>query len=119
MARIKRAVNAVKKRRKVMKLAKGFYGARSKQYRIAKSAVMKALAHAYEGRKHRKRDFRSLWIVRINAAARMNGMSYSRLMNGLKKAGVEVNRKILADLAVNDMKAFASLVDTAKKALIA
>lgn len=102
-----------------MKLSKGFYGARSKQYRIAKSAVMKALAHAYEGRKHRKRDFRSLWIIRINAAARINGISYSRLMNGLKKAGVEVNRKLLADLAVHDMKAFESLVNTAKKALIA
>lgn len=119
MARIKRAVNAVKKRRKVMQRAKGFFGARSKQYRIAKSAVMKAMAHAYEGRKHRKRDFRSLWIVRINAAARMNDISYSRLMNGLKKAGVEVNRKILADLAVNDSKAFTTLVEQAKKALTA
>ena len=119
MARIKRAVNAVKKRRKILKRAKGFFGARSKQYRVAKQSVMKAMAHAYEGRKHRKRDFRSLWIIRINAAARMNGISYSRMMNGLKKAGVEVNRKILADLAVNDMKAFANLVDKAKKALVA
>ncbi len=119
MARIKRAVNAVKKRRKVMKLAKGFYGARSKQYRVAKSAVMKAMAHAYEGRKHRKRDFRSLWIVRINAAARLNGLSYSKLMNGLKKAGVDMNRKILAELAVTDAKAFASLVEKAKQALSA
>ena len=102
-----------------MKLSKGFYGARSKQYRIAKSAVMKALAHAYEGSKHRKRDFRSLWIVRINAAARINGISYSKLMNGLKKAGVDINRKILADLAVNDAKAFTGLVEKAKKALIA
>ena len=109
----------MKKRRKIMKLSKGFYGARSKQYRIAKSAVLKALAHAYEGRKHRKRDFRSLWIVRINAAARINGISYSKLMNGLKKAGVDINRKILADLAVNDAKAFTGLVETAKKALIA
>ncbi len=119
MARVKRAVNALKKRRKIMKRAKGFFGARSKQYRIAKSAVMKAMAHAYEGRKHRKRDFRSLWIVRINAAARMNDISYSRLMNGLKKAGIEVNRKILAELAVNDSKAFASLVQKAKAALTA
>ncbi len=119
MARIKRAVNAVKKRRKVMKLAKGFYGARSKQYRIAKSAVMKAMAHAYEGRKLRKRDFRSLWIVRINAAARLNGLSYSKLMNGLKKAGVDMNRKILAELAVTDPKAFTSLVEKAKQALSA
>lgn len=102
-----------------MQRAKGFYGARSKQYRVAKSAVMKAMAHAYEGRKLRKRDFRSLWIVRINAAARINGLSYSKLMNGLKKAGVDLNRKVLADLAINDTKAFANLVETAKKALIA
>nr|WP_122011761.1 50S ribosomal protein L20 [Maliibacterium massiliense] len=117
MARIKRSVNGMKKRRKVMKLAKGYFGARGKHYRAANQQVMKSMSYAYVGRKLRKREFRRLWIVRINAAARMNDISYSRMMDGLKKAGVQVNRKILADLAVNDMTAFAQLVDVAKKAL--
>ncbi len=117
MARIKRAVNAVKKRRKILKLAKGYYGAKSKQYRSANQAVMKSLKYAYVGRKNRKRDFRKLWIIRINAAARQDGLSYSVFMNGLKKAGVNVNRKILAELAVNDPQAFTELVNVAKKAL--
>ncbi len=116
MARIKRAVNAVKKRRKVLKLAKGYYGAKSKQYRAASQQVMKSLAYAYVGRKLKKRDFRSLWIARINAGARICGTTYSRLMNGLKLAGVEINRKVLADLAVNDMNAFKELVEIANKA---
>ena len=115
MARIKGAVNAKKRHKRVLKQAKGYFGARSKQYRIANQAVMKSLAYAYIGRKLRKRDFRSLWIARINAAARINGMSYSKFINGLKKAGVEVNRKMLADIAVNDMDSFAKLVDVAKK----
>ena len=116
MARIKRAVNAHKKRRKVMKLAKGFWGAKSKQYRAANEQVKRSLRYAFEGRKQRKRDFRSLWITRINAAARLNGMSYSTFINGLKKQGIEVNRKMLADLAVNDAAGFAQLVEIAKKA---
>lgn len=116
MARIKRAVNAHKKRRKVMKLAKGFWGAKSKQYRAANEQVMRSLRYAYTGRKLRKRDFRRLWITRINAATRMNGMSYSTFINGLKKAGITVNRKMLADMAVNDMNGFSQLVDVAKKA---
>ncbi|MBC8529241.1 50S ribosomal protein L20 [Christensenellaceae bacterium NSJ-44] len=114
MARVKRAVNAHKKRRKVFKLAKGYFGARSKQYRAANQSVMKALSYAYVGRKLRKRDFRRLWITRINAAARINGISYSRMMDGLNKAGVQINRKILADLAVNDAAAFAQLAEMAK-----
>ena len=114
MARIKRAVNALKKRRKVMKLAKGYWGAKSKQYRAASEQVARSLRYAYEGRKLRKRDFRSLWITRINAAARLNGMSYSTFINGLKKHNIEVNRKMLADLAVNDAAAFAKLVEIAK-----
>lgn len=116
MARIKGAVNAHKKRRKVLKQAKGYYGAKSKQYRAAKEQVMRSLRYAYIGRKLRKRDFRSLWITRINAAARMSGLSYSRFMSGLKKAGIDLNRKVLADLAVNDAAAFAKLVEIAKKA---
>ena len=116
MARIKRAVNAHKKRRKVMKLAKGFWGAKSKQYRAATEQVARSLRYAYTGRKLRKRDFRSLWITRINAAARLNGMSYSTFINGLKKQNIEVNRKMLADLAVNDAAGFAQLVEIAKKA---
>ena len=115
MARIKRAVNAVKKRRKVLKLAKGYFGAKSKQYRAATQQVMKSLAYAYVGRKLRKRDFRRLWITRINAAARINGISYSRMMNGLKKAGVEINRKMLAELAVSDAAAFTELANLAKE----
>lgn len=119
MARIKRAVNAVKKRRKIFKLSKGYFGAKSRQYRVANQAVMKSLSYAYVGRRLRKRDFRRLWIIRINAAAHMNGLSYSRMMNGLKKAGVDINRKVLADLAVNDMPAFAKLADLAKQQLSA
>ena len=114
MARIKRAVNALKKRRKVMKLAKGYWGAKSKQYRAASEQVARSLRYAYEGRKLRKRDFRSLWITRINASARLNGMSYSTFINGLKEHNVTVNRKMLADLAVNDPAAFAKLVEIAK-----
>lgn len=117
MARIKRSVSAQKKRRKVMKLSKGFWGARSKQYRAAKQSVMKAMSHAYIGRKLRKRDMRKLWITRINAAARMNDLSYSRFMNGLKKANVTVDRKILADMAVNDTAGFGKLVEVAKAQL--
>lgn len=105
MARIKGAVNAHKKRRKIMKLAKGYYGSKSKQYRAAQEQVMRSLRYAYIGRKLRKRDFRSLWIARINAATRINGMSYSKFICGLKKAGVDLNRKVLADLAVNDAAA--------------
>ena len=114
MARIKRAVNSLKKRRKVMKLAKGYWGAKSKQYRAASEQVARSLRYAYEGRKLRKRDFRRLWITRINAAARLSGMSYSTFINGLKKQNIEVNRKMLADLAVNDPAAFAKLVEIAK-----
>ena len=114
MARIKRAVNAHKKRRKIFKLAKGYWGAKSKQYRAATEQVARSLRYAYIGRRLRKRDFRKLWIARINAAVRPYGLSYSRFINGLKLAGIEVNRKILADLAVNDPQAFAKLVDAAK-----
>lgn len=117
MARVKGALNARKKHKKVLKLARGYRGARSKQYRVAKQSVMRALTSAYAGRKERKRQFRQLWIARINAAARMNGLSYSKFMYGLKSAGVEMNRKILADLAVNDAAAFTALAETAKKAL--
>ncbi len=116
MARIKRAVNAHKKRRKVLKLAKGYWGAKSKQYRTASEQVRRSLRYAYEGRKMRKRDFRRLWITRINAAAHLNGMNYSTFINGLKKKNIEVNRKMLADLAVNDAAAFAQLVEIAKEA---
>ncbi len=116
MARIKRAVNAHKKRRKVLKLAKGYFGSKSKQYRTASEQVRRSLRYAYKGRKMRKRDFRRLWITRINAAARLSGMSYSTFINGLKKKGIEVNRKMLADLAVNDAAAFAQLVEMAKEA---
>ena len=116
MARIKGGLNAKKRHNRTLKLAKGYRGARSKQYRIAKQSVMRALATAYAGRKQRKRQFRQLWIARINAAARMNGLSYSRFMFGLKQAGIEMNRKVLADLAVNDAEAFAKLVETAKSA---
>ena len=117
MARIKRAVNAQKKKRKIMKLAKGYFGAKSKQYRAASEQVRRSLRYAYIGRKLKKRNFRNLWIARINAAARVNGLSYSKLMNGLKVAGIDINRKMLAELAVNDKAAFAQLVETAKKAL--
>ena len=114
MARIKRAVNAQKKRRKVMKLAKGYWGAKSMQYRAASEQVARSLRYAFTGRKLRKRDFRSVWITRINAAARLNGMSYSAFINGLKKQNITVNRKMLADLAVNDPAAFTKLVEIAK-----
>ncbi|MBR3003913.1 MAG: 50S ribosomal protein L20 [Lachnospiraceae bacterium] len=117
MARIKGGLNAKKKHNRTLKLAKGYRGARSKQYRIAKQSVMRALTSAYAGRKQRKRQFRQLWIARINAAARINGLSYSKLMHGLKVAGVEMNRKMLAELAVNDAPAFAALAETAKAAL--
>ena len=117
MARVKGALNARKRHKKVLKLARGYRGARSKQYRVAKQSVMRALTSAYAGRKERKRQFRQLWIARINAAARMNGLSYSKFMYGLKSAGVEMNRKMLADLAVNDAAAFTALAETAKKAL--
>ena len=115
MARIKGAVNAHKKRRKVMKLAKGYWGAKSKQYRAATEQVARSLRYAYEGRKLRKRDFRRLWITRINAAARLNGLSYSTFINGLKKHNIDINRKMLADIAVNDAATFTSLVEIAKK----
>ena len=117
MARVKRAVNAQKKKRKIMKLAKGYFGAKSKQYRAASEQVRRSLRYAYIGRKLKKRDFRSLWITRINAAARMNGLSYSKLMNGLKVAGIDINRKMLADLAINDAAAFTALAEKAKEAL--
>ncbi len=117
MARVKGALNARKKHKKVLKMAKGFVGARSKQYRVAKQSVMRAMAHSFAGRKQTKRAYRRLWIVRINAAARLNGLSYSKFMNGLNKANVSINRKMLAELAVNDAAAFAKLAETAKAAL--
>lgn len=117
MARVKRGVNAKKKHKKVLKLAKGYFGASSKQFRSANQSVMKALSHAYIGRKLKKRDFRKLWIARINAAARLNGLSYSRFISGLKKADIQVDRKILADMAVNDSAGFAQLVNVAKEKL--
>ncbi len=115
--RIKRGVNAVKKRRKIFRLSKGYFGSKSKSYRIAREAVMKSLMYAYIGRKRRKRDFRQLWIARINAAARLNGLSYSKFMHGLKVAGIDLNRKALADIAVNDAAAFAALAEKAKAAI--
>ena len=114
MARIKGGMNARRKHNRVLKLAKGYRGARSKQYRVAKQSVMRALATSYAGRKERKRQFRRLWIARINAAARLNGLSYSKFMYGLKLAGVEMNRKVLADMAVNDAEGFATLAELAK-----
>ena len=115
--RIKRSVNALKKRRKIFRLSKGYFGNKSKSYRIAREAVMKSLNYAYIGRRLRKRDMRSLWIARINAAARLNGLSYSKLMHGLKVAGITLTRKMLADIAVNDATAFTALADKAKAAL--
>ncbi|MEZ3478567.1 MAG: 50S ribosomal protein L20 [Lachnospiraceae bacterium] len=115
MARIKGGLNAKKKHNRVLKLAKGYRGARSKQYRVAKQSVMRALASSYAGRKERKRQFRRLWIARINAAARMNGLSYSKMMHGLKVAGIEINRKMLAEMAVNDAEGFKTLAELAKK----
>ena len=117
MARVKGALNARKKHKKVLKLARGYRGARSKQYRVAKQSVMRALTSAYAGRKQKKRQYRQLWIARINAGARLNGLSYSKFMYGLKLAGVELNRKVLADMAVNDAQGFASLVELAKSKL--
>ncbi len=116
MARVKRAVNALKKRRKVFKLAKGYFGAKSKQYRAAAEQVRRSLRYAYVGRKLKKRDFRRLWIARINAAARINGLSYSKLINGLKVAGIDINRKMLSELAIADPKAFTALCEKAKAA---
>jgi len=117
MARVKKALNARKKHKKILKLAKGYFGARSKQFKAANTSVMRALAQSYKGRKLKKRDFRSLWIARINAAARMNGMSYSCFINGLKKANINLNRKMLAEIAVNDPAAFTELTEKAKAAL--
>lgn len=117
MPRAKSSVVSRNRHRKTLKLAKGYRGSKSKLYRIAKQQLLKSLSYAYRDRKNKKREFRKLWIARINAAARMNGLSYSRLMNGLKKAGVEVNRKMLADMAVNDATAFEQLVQTAKAKL--
>ena len=116
MARVKKAMNARKKHKKVLKLAKGFRGSRSKLYRPANTFVMKALKNAYIGRKLKKRDFRRLWIARISAAAKMNGMNYSTFMNGLKKAGIEMNRKMLSEVAIADPAAFTKLVEAAKAA---
>lgn len=117
MARIKSAVTTRRRHKKILKLAKGYRGAKSKLFRTANEAVMKSLVYAYVGRKQKKRDFRKLWIARINAAARMNGMSYSRFMNGLKKADIQMNRKMLSEIAIADPKAFATLVEKAKAAL--
>ena len=116
MARVKRSTHARKKRREVLGEAKGYYGQKSRSYRNAKQQVMKSMQYQYRDRRNKKRVIRSLWIVRINAAARANGMSYSTFMNGLKKAGVELDRKVLADMAVNEKKAFTQLTDIAKKA---
>lgn len=117
MARVKRAINSRKKHKKVLKLAKGYYGGKSKLFKTANESVIRALRNAYVGRKLKKRDFRKLWIARINAAARMNDLSYSKFMNGMKLAGVEINRKMLSEIAINDPKAFAELVEVAKKHL--
>ena len=117
MARVKGALNTRKHHKKVLKLAKGYRGGKSKLYRTANQAVMKSLSYAYVGRKLKKRDFRRLWITRISAACKMNGINYSKFMNGLKKANVEINRKMLSEIAINDAVAFAKLVETAKAAL--
>jgi len=114
MARVKRAVNARKNHKKVLKLAKGYYGGRSKLFKSANETVIRALRNAYIGRRLRKRDFRRLWIARINAATRMNGLSYSKFMNGIKLAGIEINRKMLSEIAIHDANAFSKLVDIAK-----
>ena len=117
MARVKKAVNAKKKHKKILKLSKGFYGQKSKVFRAANPAVMRSLASAYVGRKRKKRDYRSLWIARINAAARQNGISYSQFMNGLKKSGIDINRKMLSEMAISDAEGFAKLVEVAKAQL--
>ena len=119
MARVKRGVTARRRHKKILKQAKGYYHARRKVFRVAKQAVTKALQYAYIGRKQKKRNFRSLWITRINAAARINGMSYSRFINGLMKAGITLDRKVLADIAVHDANGFAALAEKAKSALAA
>lgn len=117
MARVKGAMMTRKRRKKILKLSKGYFGAKSKLFRTANEAVMKSLRYAYIGRKHKKRDFRRLWITRISAAAKANDINYSRFMNGLKKAGIDINRKMLADIALNDKPAFEALVAKAKAAL--
>nr|WP_195455470.1 50S ribosomal protein L20 [Ruminococcus sp. 1001713B170207_170306_F5] len=117
MARIKGGLNAKKRHNRTLKLAKGYRGARSKQYRVAKQSVMRALTSSYAGRKQKKRQFRQLWIARINAAARMNGLSYSKMMHGLKVANIDINRKMLAEMAVNDAAGFIALAEIAKKAI--
>lgn len=117
MARVKRGVVARKRHKKILKLAKGYYGARSRVYRVAKQAVIKAGQYAYRDRRQRKRQFRALWIARINAAARINGLSYSRFINGLKKADIEIDRKVLADIAVHDAAVFAAIAEKAKASL--
>lgn len=117
MARVKRAMNARKKHKKILKLAKGYYGGKSKLFRTANESVIRALRNAYVGRKLKKRDYRKLWIARINAGARLNGLSYSRFMNGIKLAGININRKMLSEIAINDPKAFSDLVNIAKKQL--
>ena len=117
MARVKKGVNAHKRHKKILKLAKGFYGAKSKQFKAANPAVMRALRSAYAGRKQKKRQYRQMWIARINAGARMNGISYSQLMNGLKKSGIEINRKMLSEMAIYDAPAFTALCETAKAAV--
>ena len=117
MARVKRAMMTRKRRNKILKMAKGYWGSKSKHFKMAKQALMKSGAYAYAGRRMKKRDFRQLWITRINAACKLNGMNYSTFMNGLKKAGIAINRKMLAEMAVNDKAAFTQLTETAKKAL--
>ena len=117
MARVKGGLGAKKRHNRTLKLAKGYRGARSKQYRVAKQSVMRALTSSYAGRKERKRQFRQLWIARINSAARMNGISYSQMMHGLKVSGIDINRKMLAEMAVNDAAGFAALAEVAKKAV--
>ena len=117
MARIKGGLNAKKKHKRILKLAKGYMGARSNQYRVDKQSVMRAMAESYVGRKQRKRNFRRLWIARINAAARLNGLSYSKLMHGLKVAGIDLNRKVLSEMAINDPKGFSQVAEAAKAKL--
>jgi large subunit ribosomal protein L20 len=119
MARVKRAINSRKKHKKILKLAKGYYGGKSKLFRTANESVIRALRNAYVGRRLKKRDYRKLWIARINAGARANGLSYSRFMNGIKLAGIDINRKMLSEIAINDAKAFSELVEIAKKQLTA
>ena len=117
MSRVKRGMTAHARHKKILSMAKGYRGARSKQYRVAKQSVMRALANAYRGRKEKKRQYRALWITRINAGARLNGLSYSNLMHGLKAAGIDVNRKMLSEMAISDAKGFAQLCELAKSAL--